>query len=241
VTNDVDETCDDGNTVSVDGCSSACRTESCGDGIEQPSEQCDDGNTMSNDGCSSTCHHERCGDGVQQASEGCDDGNTVSGDGCSATCESESCGDGEVTGDEWCDDGNTISDDGCASDCTLEPQALACRTAIAKAFQKVLNARTAAIQQCELGLAAGKPLSVADRADCPTEATAAKKIAKAGAQARRAVAGGAKPRCTDGLLAMLGACADTVDGLVAPDGSAGCLPAAGAGAVEEGLGTLFPR
>jgi cysteine-rich repeat protein len=241
VTNDVDEQCDDGNTVSDDGCSSTCRTESCGDGIQQPSEQCDDGNTASDDGCSATCHDESCGDGVQQASEGCDDGNTVSNDGCSATCEAEFCGDGVVTGAEWCDDGNTVDDDGCAADCALEPATLACRTALAKSLQKVVTARIGAVQQCELGLAAGKPLSVTDRTACPSEASAAKKIAKAGAKARKAIAGGAKPKCTDGLLAMLGACAETVDGVVSPDGTSGCLLAAGAVSVGEALGTLFPR
>jgi cysteine-rich repeat protein len=241
VTNDVDETCDDGNTVSDDGCSSTCRTESCGDGIQQPSEECDDGNTVSNDGCSATCHDELCGDGVQQTNEECDDGNTVSGDGCSATCHDEFCGDGEVTGSEWCDDGNTAEGDGCAADCTLEAETLACRTAMAKALQKYLTARLAAVQQCELQLAAGKTLSVSDRADCPTETTAAKKIAKAGTQARKAIAAGAKPKCTDERVATLGACADSVNGLVSADGSAGCLRAAGDGALEEALGTVFPR
>lgn len=52
------EGCDDGNTVSGDGCSSACKVELgynctgnpsvchpvCGDGVVIPPEQCDDGN-----------------------------------------------------------------------------------------------------------------------------------------------------------------------------------------------------
>jgi cysteine-rich repeat protein len=241
LTNDVDETCDDGNTASDDGCSSTCRTESCGDGIQQPSEDCDDGNTVSSDGCSATCHDERCGDNVQQTSEECDDGNTVSGDGCSATCHDEFCGDGEVTGAEWCDDGNTPGGDGCAADCSLEPETLACRTAIAKALQKYLPARLAAVQQCQLALAAGKTLSVSDPADCASETAAAKKIAKAAVAARKAIAGGAKPKCTDERVATLGACAETVDGLVSQDGATGCLRGAGDGGLEGALGTLFPR
>ena len=178
---------------------------------------------------------------MQQTNEECDDGNTVSGDGCSATCHDEFCGDGEVTGTEWCDDGNTADGDGCAADCSLEPETLACRTAIAKALQRYLPARLAAVQQCQLALAAGKTLSVSDPADCASETAAAKKIAKAAAAARKALAGGAKPRCTDERVATLGACAETVDGLVSQDGATGCLRGAGDGGLEGALGTLFPR
>ena len=89
---DPGEQCDDGNTVSGDGCSSSCRLEVCGNGILDPGEQCDDGNTVSGDGCSATCQREpRCGDGVVDPGEQCDDGNTVSGDGCSASCRLEAC------------------------------------------------------------------------------------------------------------------------------------------------------
>jgi len=61
---DPGEQCDDGNTVSGDGCSSTCTTEGsarCGDGILDAGEQCDDGNTVSGDGCSSTCQIEGTG------------------------------------------------------------------------------------------------------------------------------------------------------------------------------------
>jgi len=47
------EECDDGNSVSGDGCY-ACIIEVvaiCGDGILQPGEECDDGNSTSGDGC----------------------------------------------------------------------------------------------------------------------------------------------------------------------------------------------
>lgn len=57
------EECDDGNTVSGDGCSAACKKEKpagpvCGNKITEPPEQCDDGNTVSGDGCSATCKTE---------------------------------------------------------------------------------------------------------------------------------------------------------------------------------------
>src|SRR5260221_9028378 len=44
-----DEACDDGNTVSGDGCRGDCHI--CGDGIVDQVEGCDDGNTNPADGC----------------------------------------------------------------------------------------------------------------------------------------------------------------------------------------------
>lgn len=66
------EQCDDGNSVSGDGCTSACRVEAgyvcrgarsvcaitCGDGVLASTEACDDGNTRAGDGCSTTCTAE---------------------------------------------------------------------------------------------------------------------------------------------------------------------------------------
>ena len=53
------EGCDDGNTVSGDGCTSACKKNVCGDAIVHKGvEQCDDGNKKSGDGCSSACKPE---------------------------------------------------------------------------------------------------------------------------------------------------------------------------------------
>ncbi len=62
------EQCDDGNTVSGDGCSNCvieegwdCQTQIgepsrcgtiCGDGLVRGTEKCDDGNSVSGDGCS---------------------------------------------------------------------------------------------------------------------------------------------------------------------------------------------
>src|SRR6266480_2975934 len=62
---DPGEMCDDGNTLSGDGCSSDCKSnEICGNGVTdtQKGEVCDDGNTKSGDGCNATCTSlERCG------------------------------------------------------------------------------------------------------------------------------------------------------------------------------------
>jgi cysteine-rich repeat protein len=89
------EQCDDGNTVSGDGCSAVCQNESgpiCGNGTQEAGEECDDGNNVSGDGCSATCQNEGgpvCGNGTQETGEQCDDGNTDDGDGCSSTCQIE--------------------------------------------------------------------------------------------------------------------------------------------------------
>ncbi|HLP79236.1 MAG TPA: fibro-slime domain-containing protein [Acidobacteriota bacterium] len=76
------ESCDDGNTLTGDGCSSFCELEPdcssgscqtiCGDGIKLPTDphECDDGNLINGDGCSSTCRIESgfvCVDAVVQA------------------------------------------------------------------------------------------------------------------------------------------------------------------------------
>ena len=53
------EPCDDGNTVSGDGCSADCgSTEVCGNGYLDVGESCDDGNLAALDGCSGTCTPE---------------------------------------------------------------------------------------------------------------------------------------------------------------------------------------
>lgn len=67
------ETCDDGNSLNSDGCSSSCVIEAgyqctksqpsycwdeCGDGRVSAREKCDDGNGEYNDGCSEDCRLE---------------------------------------------------------------------------------------------------------------------------------------------------------------------------------------
>ena len=111
------ESCDDGATVSGDGCSSTCTLEPgytcrgapsvcgavCGNGVINIGEDCDDGGIEGGDGCSPFCRVEigyacsgvpsscapLCGDGSLDPGEECDDGNTVSNDGCSAACRRE--------------------------------------------------------------------------------------------------------------------------------------------------------
>jgi fibro-slime domain-containing protein len=114
------EGCDDGNTISGDGCSRICQVEN--------NYEC----KTAGQPCVSIAI---CGNGHLTSDETCDDGNTVSGDGCSADCSTvekgfqcrvpgkpctPKCGDGTISGTETCDDGNTKSDDGCSATCHLE-------------------------------------------------------------------------------------------------------------------------
>jgi cysteine-rich repeat protein len=64
------EQCDDGATVSGDGCNATCQLES--------------GYVCSTAGAQ--CHLQICGDGVSEGDESCDDGGTADGDGCSSVC-----------------------------------------------------------------------------------------------------------------------------------------------------------
>ncbi len=116
------EGCDDGNTVSGDGCSATCQVEP-GWICPTPGKPCVD--TVV------------CGDGKIEGNEQCDDGNTVSGDGCSSTCTLETgyvcpvpnspcepkCGDGIVIAPEQCDDGthNGSATSGCSTTCRWIP------------------------------------------------------------------------------------------------------------------------
>ena len=115
------ETCDDGNTISGDGCSRACQ-------IEANYDCRVDGQLCINLAV--------CGNGILTSDETCDDHNTDSGDGCSSDCQSvedgwvcpapgkkciPECGDSKKIGDEACDDGNTNDGDGCSSTCQVEP------------------------------------------------------------------------------------------------------------------------
>ena len=60
--------CDDGNTISGDGCSSTCSIEK--------GYRCIGATSSTKDTCS-----ELCGDGIRIGSTGCDDGNTANKDG----------------------------------------------------------------------------------------------------------------------------------------------------------------
>jgi fibro-slime domain-containing protein len=114
------ESCDDGNTDSGDGCSRICQVESNWICTEQ-GKPCE--------------NLAKCGNGILTSDETCDDGNTDDGDGCSKDCKTvepgwqcrvpgkkctPKCGDGTVSGTETCDDENTTSGDGCSATCHLE-------------------------------------------------------------------------------------------------------------------------
>ena len=49
------ETCDDGNKVTDDACTNACRLPTCGDAIVQKGEECDDGDRNGDDECAEDC------------------------------------------------------------------------------------------------------------------------------------------------------------------------------------------
>ncbi len=122
------EECDDGNTVSGEGCTSDCKLESdwacptpgspcistvvCGDGKISGAEICDDHNTIDNDGCSADCSAVTPGWVCLVAG---------------ARCQPK-CGDGLLKGWEQCDDGNTVPGDGCSATCMVET-GYACPTA----------------------------------------------------------------------------------------------------------------
>ena len=114
------ESCDDGNTLSGDGCNAICQIEA-NHICPNPGKPCQ--------------NLAVCGNSILTSDETCDDGNTVSGDGCSADCQTvetgwqcrvpgkpcmPACGDGVITAGEICDDGNTQSGDGCSATCKLE-------------------------------------------------------------------------------------------------------------------------
>jgi len=121
VKNPETELCDDGNKVSGDGCTDACRIEpgftcpsaglpcvavECGDGVRAGDEDCDDGNLNDTDGCSAKCRIE---DGFK-----CPPGG--------GTCSRTTCGDKLTEGTEQCDDGNLDPFDGCDPGCKVEPK-----------------------------------------------------------------------------------------------------------------------
>lgn len=115
----VQEACDDGNSVSGDGCSASCGALEQDFACPSPGEAC--------------VTTVACGDGQVTGNELCDDGNQAPDDGCSANCrtvepgwsclvpglrcEASACGDGTVAGFEECDfAGSTV---GC-TECKID-------------------------------------------------------------------------------------------------------------------------
>ena len=117
---DAGEECDDGNTISGDGCDSNCKITGCGNGVQTSGEACDDGNMVNTDACKDDCTLNVCGDAVPETGvEQCDDGNLIDDDGCDSNCTTTACGNGILTSGEVCDDGNLADTDACLHDCTL--------------------------------------------------------------------------------------------------------------------------
>lgn len=125
------EVCDDGNTVSGDGCSANCLSlESCGNGQVDPGEDCDPTDAESAAGCNTRCRRTpMCGNGAIDPGEECDDGEDDTPRAtarCDEDCTRALCGDRVVNkhvmnaaGEpETCDAGG-INTATCDADCTL--------------------------------------------------------------------------------------------------------------------------
>lgn len=102
-----------------------------------------------------------------------------------------------------------------------------CQDTIAKATIKYVADRHKALAACRTALLKGtllyadkaKTVPVTTAPACPTEYTAAGKIAKAGQKLRDGVAA----KCPDAVLATMTACGKSADALADATGSSGCL------------------
>lgn len=115
----LDEACDDGNSVSMDGCSSDCHKIEKDYACPMPGKEC--------------VYLVACGDGKLGGKETCDDGASAAGDGCSSSCQIEPgwdctrpghpctprCGDAILTEAEQCDPPSVGK--GCSAACKVEP------------------------------------------------------------------------------------------------------------------------
>lgn len=103
------EKCDDGNTISGDGCENDC-VFTCDNAMGNGNAQCDDADPCNG---AETCSDKHTCDPGKQADDG-----TACGAGkvCKAgVCSDVTCGDAFVTAPEECDDGNLTDGDGCDS------------------------------------------------------------------------------------------------------------------------------
>lgn len=110
-----------------------------------------------------------------------------------------------------------------------------CDLAVRRAAGVVLTGRLTALQRCRNLINDGR-LEL-DPASCVEMPATRRVMAIAGARARALVTG----RCTDAVLADLNACATSVDAIVAPDGLAGCLVRASAGAADTMIAAEYGR
>jgi cysteine-rich repeat protein len=130
------EQCDDGNTMSGDGCDAACQNEA------PTGWTCDVNYYNAMDGCDCGCGiiDPDCPDATNASCDYCDDVGScdTSSSGCpglidpnnNAVCIMTVCGNSVLEPGEQCDDGNTTSMDGCDATCQFEiPVQWSCNTA----------------------------------------------------------------------------------------------------------------
>ncbi len=153
--------------------------------------------------------------------------NTANGEVDVDNCRIRGVGDGIIEPGEMCDDGNAVSGDGCDENGQLERSGWTCQQAIGKAGERYAKDRLESLQKCRNQLNKGTPLfqdigktlAITNRSECPNEFRTASRLAKTRSKVRKLVAA----RCTDALVGALAVCGDTVDDVVSPDGTAGCL------------------
>lgn len=116
-----------------------------------------------------------------------------------------------------------------------------CQSVIAKSARGYAAARLKSLQKCRntlnkgkaLFLDAGKTAPITDPEQCANEHKTLLRLAKDAGKTRAAIAKPGGEKCTDALVASLATtCAATVDGLISPDATAGCLLDAAIGAVD---------
>lgn len=121
---EINEGCDDGNTLPGDGCNPFCyieilqgctNSDACASGFCDPmvnqctcdsDEDCGGLQTCNTALSPSQCIPEGCGNGLLALNEGCDDGNLNNGDGCNAQCLKElgqMCSTSSVCASGFCD------------------------------------------------------------------------------------------------------------------------------------------
>lgn len=126
---DPGEGCDDGNNVSLDGCSQGCTDEvpgaECGNAIVEPTETCDDGNTEPADGCDGSCqaeftpndgtcdtaNHETCDNSPADCCPNCNGGTMDPGEQCDGSDF------GGIVCEDFCYEGGTLS---CTIGCQID-------------------------------------------------------------------------------------------------------------------------
>ena len=110
-----------------------------------------------------------------------------------------------------------------------------CKGALRRAGAGVLLGRLAALQRCRNAVNDGSLTSAPEA--CGDLAPTVRAMTVAGTRARRLVA----TRCSDALLGDLGACAGSVDAVVAADGREGCLVTANTAAADLMIAAAYGR